>query len=107
MGPRKESAMTSLRGRAPAPILLILSCWAIGMLEGFALGSIGCASVVPAIPIEECDARCGTEAAEDLARAVALAACEELVAAEVHEAITIERCQLAAIVANSCRTLCR
>lgn len=72
----------------------------------------GCALVaarIPAtaIPMEECDERCGTAAAEQLSLDIALLACDELVAAELSEEVTLERCQLAARVANSCRVLCR
>ena len=70
-------------------------------------GSPGCASVAPSIPMVECDARCGSAAAEQLSLELALAACDELTAAELSEYITPERCRLVAVLANSCRTLCR
>ncbi len=72
-----------------------------------ALLTLRCASFVPTIPMDECDERCGTEAAEELSLAIALLACDELVDAELSDEITPERCRLAARVANSCRTLCR
>ena len=69
--------------------------------------AFACAMLAPTIPMAECDARCGTAEAEALSRELALEACDELVAAELSDEITPERCRLAAVVANSCRTLCR
>lgn len=72
-----------------------------------ALFQPGCALFAPSIPMAECDARCGTQKAEDLSRSIAILVCDELVEAGLSDAITLERCYLAATVANSCRSLCR
>lgn len=81
---------------------------ALALLLGLALaGPPGCASLAPSIPMAECDERCGTAAAEALSLELAIAACAELTAAELSEYVTPERCHLVAIMANSCRTLCR
>ena len=92
--------------RGPIAAALALSLF-LALALAVALTSPGCATVVPTIPLEECDARCGTAEAEQLSLDVALAACDELTAAELSEHITPERCRLVAILANSCRTLCR